>query len=128
MHTGLTTHDYGSFGLDFYAPVFSSDDKTLYFVSSWPDVEHGWPLGTIYRVAVQDLLYGSTHLNIHAVSPENELSGFPALSSDGRWLLYSVKTGEAIDVWLQAVDGTSRQRLVGDGFKSIWPSWRPAIR
>jgi Tol biopolymer transport system component len=128
VYDGLISRDWESFGPDFYAPVFSASDETLFFVSSWPDAESGWPLGTIYGTQVDDLLDGSSPLDIHIISPENQLSGFPALSQNGEWLLYSVKTGEAIEVWLQAVDGTFRQRLVADEFINTRPMWRPGSR
>ncbi len=113
------------FGLDFYSPTFSPDDEILYFVSVRPDAEYGWPFGTIYSVSVRDLLNNpSPHIQV--VSPEDQLAGFPSLSPDGNWLVYAVKIGEAIEIWLQAVEGTYRQRLVGDGFVNTQPTWRPS--
>lgn len=128
MHSGLVTYDRESFGLDFYSPVFSPDDETLYFVSTWPDTKYGWPLGTIYSIQVHDLLLDNSSPDVQVISPESQLAGFPALSPDGKWLLYAVKTGEAIQVWLQAVDGTYRQCLIGDGFVNTRPAWRPSSR
>jgi len=128
MYGGLISYDRESFGLDFYSPVFSPDDETLYFVSSWPDAEYGWPMGTVYSVQVRDLLLDSPSPDVQIVSPESQLAGFPALSQDGEWLLYAVKVGEAVEIWLQAVDGAYQQRLIGDGFVNIQPAWRPSSR
>ena len=124
---GLVQMDSNSFGRDFYNPVFSPDDETLYFVSVWPDTEYGVRFGTIYSVLVQDILLGSSSLDIPvtSVSPKDQLAGFPSLSPDGEWLIYAVKVGKATEVWLQAIDGTYRQRLVGDGFVNTRPAWRP---
>jgi Tol biopolymer transport system component len=114
------------FGSSFRHPVFSPDDKTLYFVSLWPDNEDiNVPFGTIYSVPVHDLLHDSSPSpDVRIVSPEDQLTGYPSLSPDGEWLIYAVKVGEATEVWLQAVDGTRRQRLIADGFVNIQPAWR----
>lgn len=124
---GITQTSSNSFGRDFYNPVFSPNDETLYFVSVWPDAEYGLRFGTVYSVLVQDLLRGRSSLNIHveSVSPEDQLAGFPSLSSDGEWLVYAVKIEEAIEIWIQAIDGTYREQLVGGGFVNTQPVWRP---
>lgn len=116
------------FGPGFHHPVFSPDGETLYFVSLWSDTEDTrQPFGTIYRVPVQDLL-GSSPPDVQVISLQGQLAGFPSLSPDGNWLLYVVKAREATEVWLQAVDGTCRQRLVGDGSVNTRPAWRPLSR
>jgi Tol biopolymer transport system component len=124
---GLVQTDSNSFGRDFYNPVFSPDDRTLYFVSVWPDTDYGVRFGTVYSVLVQDLLIGSSSLDIQvtSVSPEDQLAGFPSLSPDGKWLIYAVKIEEANEIWIQAIDGAYRQRLVGDDFVNTRPVWRP---
>lgn len=113
-----------SLGPDFYHPIFSPDDETLYFVSARPAAEYGRPFGSIYSVSVQDLIE-SSFPNIQLISPEGSLAGFPSLSPDGQWFLYVLKVDGASEIWLQAVKGAHRQRLVGDGFLNIQPIWRP---
>jgi len=124
---GLVQMDSNSFGRDFYNPVFSPDDETLYFVSVWPDTEYGVRFGTIYSVMVQDILSGKSSLDIQvvSVSPKDQLAGFPSLSPDGKWLAYVVKVGKENEIWLQAVEGIDRQRLISDGFVNTRPAWRP---
>ena len=114
------------FGPGFRYPVFSPDGETLYFVSLWPDSEDiRQSFGTIYSIPTQDLL-GDSSPNVQIISPEDQLAGFPSLSPDGKWLLYVVKEGAATEIWIQATDGTYRQRLVGDGFINTRPAWRPS--
>jgi Tol biopolymer transport system component len=118
------------FGPGFYNPVFSPNDNVLYFVSSRLEVEDTsdlFPFGTIFSVPVQDL-FDTIHPDIRVVSSENQLAGFPSLSPNGEWLIYAVKVGEATEVWIQAVDGTHRQQLVGDGFVNTQPAWRPSSK
>jgi Tol biopolymer transport system component len=128
---GLWQHlsdEVTSFGPGFYTPVFSPDDESLYFVSRWSDTEDTrQPFGTIYRVPVQDLL-GSSSPDVQVTSLQDQLVGFPSLSPDGNWLLYVVKAGEATEVWLQTVDGSYRQRLVGNDSVNTRPAWRPLSR
>lgn len=113
------------FGSSFRHPAFSPDDKTLYFVSLWPDTEDiNLPFGTIYSVPVQDLLDRSLP-DVQIISPEDQLAGFPSVSPDGKWLLHVVKVEGETEIWFQAVDGTHRQRLIGDGFMNTQPAWRP---
>jgi Tol biopolymer transport system component len=113
------------FGPDFYSPAFSPGDTALYFVSTWPDAEYGWPFGTIYRVSTQDLLSGEPSQEVSVVSPEDQLAGFPSLSANGDWLVYAVKVGETTEVWIRELDGAYYQQLVSDGFVNTQPTWRP---
>ncbi len=124
---GLVQMDSNSFGRDFYNPMFSPDDKTLYFVSVWPGTEYGVRFGTIYSVLVQDLLFGNSSLDIRVtpISPKDQLAGYPTLSSDGKWLIYTVKVGTTNELWIQTVDGAYRQQLIGDSFVNTQPAWRP---
>jgi Tol biopolymer transport system component len=114
---------------DFFSnPVFSPNDEILYFVSVRPDAEDTLRqteyFGAIYSVPVQDLL-GNGSPDIQVVSSLEQLAGYPSLSSDGEWFVYAVKVEETVEIWLQVVDGTYRQRLVGDGFVNTRPAWRP---
>lgn len=113
------------FGSDFYSPVFSPGDVDLYFVSTWPDAEYGWPFGTIYRVLIQDLLSDEPSPEVSVVSPEDQLAGFPSLSANGDWLIYAVRVGETTEVWIREIDGVYYQQLVSDGFVNTQPAWRP---
>jgi len=122
--SGISQHSFDLFGPDFYTPIFSPDDKTLYFVSVPSSAEYGSPFGSIYSVPVQDLLKNCSP-SIRVVSPEGILVGFPSLSPDGRWFLYAVKMDEVSEIWLQAVESAHRQRLIGDGFVNIQPAWKP---
>jgi len=126
MHVGPSRYRPGKpFGPDFYNPVFSPDDETLYFVSTWPNTEYGWPLGTIYSIQVHDLLLDKPSPDVQTISSETQLAGLPALSPDGNWLLYVVREREVNEIWIQAIDGSYRQRLVGDSFANTRPAWRP---
>ena len=107
--------------------MFSSDDETLYFVSLDSGIEDPLPaerFGILYSVPVQDLLISGSP-DIQVVSSLDQLTAYPSLSSDGEWFVYAVKVGETVEIWLQVVDGTYRQRLVGDGFVNTRPAWRP---
>ena len=125
--SGLWQRFQGSsapFGPGFYNPVFTPDDKNLYFVSLWPDSDVELPFGTIYSVPTQDL-FNDSPPDVQVVSLENQLAGFPSLSPDGEWLIYAVKIEGANEIWIQTVDGAYRQQLVGDGFVNTRPAWRP---
>ena len=126
--TRLTSYYFEEmFGLDFFSPVFSPDEKTLYFVATWPDAEFGWPLGTIYSTEVERFLAGEilSVEDIQVISPVDQLAGLPDLSSDGKWLLYTVKEGKGTEVWLQSVDGSYRQPLIVNGSVNWRSAWRP---
>ncbi len=113
------------FGPGFYNPVFSPDDETLYFVSLWPEAtDIRQPFGTIYSVSTQELFDDSSP-NVHAVSSKDQLTGYPSLSPDGKWLVYAVQTSKGVELWLQEVEGSFRQKLVDDTFVNIQPAWRP---
>lgn len=121
---GISQHSCDSFGPDFYNPIFSPDDEILYFVSAHSDARYKGPFGSIYSVSVHDLLEKSFP-RIQRVSPEGSLVGFLSLSPDGKWFLYALRVNKASEIWLQAIEGTHKQRLVGDGFVNIQPCWRP---
>lgn len=123
----LVSLDSNPFGRDFYDPVFSPDDETLYFVSVPPGSEFGWRFGTIFSVSVQDMLHGHSSFDIPVapVSPEEQLAGFPALSSDGKWLVYVIKADSGSDLWIQIINDTHRHLLINDGSLNTRPAWRP---
>jgi len=108
--------------------IFSPDDDILYFVSVRPDTTDALDpteyFGTIYSVPVQDLLESKSP-SIQVVSSSDQLAGYPSLSLDGKWFVYAVKVEETVEIWLQATDGTYKQRLVGDGFVNTQPAWQP---
>jgi len=123
--SGISQHSLDLFGPDFYTPIFSPDDETLYFVSVPSNAEYGSPFGSIYSIPVQDLL-NDFPPSVRVVSPDGILVGFPSLSPDGRWFLYAVKMDDEVsEIWLQTVENTHRQRLIGDDFVNIQPAWRP---
>jgi Tol biopolymer transport system component len=137
MHRGVYAGITPTFSFEhtFYNPVFSPDEETLFFVSLRPPSDPGFNLyrfGTIFRVPVHDLLqyeYGNEHSplpDIRAISPENQLAGYPSLSSDGEWLVYAVKEEESANLWVQTIDGRRRQRLTAGDFINIQPVWQPS--
>jgi Tol biopolymer transport system component len=115
---------------NFYTPLFSSDGKTLYFVSV-PEVEGDleWPLGGIFSVRVADVLNAASReaVEVVPISPSDQVAGFPDLSADDKWLLYTVRQGEATEIWLQSIDGVYREQLIADGFLNMRPAWRPTL-
>jgi Tol biopolymer transport system component len=114
------------FGSGFYTPVFSPDDKMLYFIALRPGHEEaGAFFGTLYRLSVSTKASSNHMDDIQTVSPDDELVGFPSLSCDGMQLAYAVHRDKAIEIWLQTTDGASRQQLVGDTFTNTRPAWRP---
>jgi Tol biopolymer transport system component len=128
-HFGPDNYSSALLGGNFYTPLFSSDDERLYFVSV-PEVEGilEWPLGGIFSVRIADVLNAAPREEIEVVpiSPSDQVAGFPDLSADDKWLLYTVKQGEATEIWLQSTDGVYREPLIADGFLNMRPAWRPA--
>lgn len=128
LPTDIVYLESNAFGRDFYNPVFSPDDEWLYFVSVAPGSEFGLRFGTIFRVQVQDLLLNSTptKIPVESVSSEDQLAGFPTLSSEGKWLVYAVKTDDAIDLWIQSIDGIYQQPLIQNDYMNTRPAWQPS--
>lgn len=113
------------FGPGFHTPFFSRDDETLYFVSLQPNATDPLdPYGRIYRAKFKDS--PTQAYAVEAISPEDQLAGFPSLSGDGNWLVYAVRTGKFIEIWIQSTDGKFRQRLAGGNFENTQPAWRPS--
>ena len=69
----------------------------------------------------------ATEYNLRRITWDGQLSGFPALSPDGRLLAYaSDRSGRGdLDIWVQQVDGGSAIRLSDDPADDLQPSFSP---
>ena len=69
----------------------------------------------------------ATEYNLRRITWDGQLSGFPALSPDGRLLAYaSDRSGRGdLDIWVQQVDGGSAIRLTDNPADELQPSFSP---
>lgn len=120
------------FGPGFYTPVFSPDATDLYFVARplksvnediMPDPFRRF--GVIFRIQVPSAGSNNAKDGVKAITSDEQLAGFPSLSYDGKWLTYTVVTGQSAEIWLETSDGQFRQKVIGDGYTNTQSSWKP---
>lgn len=117
-------------------PDWSLDDIAIVYVSADQRIED-WVLGGNTRIMVArhlgDAQFGVPRTLV--TSPPGYRVYFPAISPDGKWVVYNQSTGDCVDdpdaeLWVVPIDGSLEPIRLGNANlegqqTNSWPRWGP---